>query len=138
MGRGKANYTFPYLTLGHYFDSCTDGHLYGTIIHLMRCKTNVMERYPISCYGRILKVTVLQNCVDGITSIKIEDLTDVEGDEAPVKITFPAVKAENEVSCVYVYFVIHISQIFSIACCLFHPESGEWSLRTYLQNFQKC
>jgi hypothetical protein len=96
-----------------------------------------MERYSISCYGRILKVTVLQNCVDGITSIKIEDLTDVEGDEAPVRITFPPVKAENEVSCVYVYFVNHISQIFSIACCLFHPESGEWSLRTYLQNFQK-
>jgi hypothetical protein len=62
--------------------------------------------------------------------IKTEDFTDEEEEESHVPIPSPVIKAECEVSCVCVYIVIHISQIYSIAYCLYHLHSGEWNLRS--------
>jgi hypothetical protein len=53
-----------------------------------------------------------------VIDIKIEEVTDIKVEVDPVLITFPVIKAEDEVSCTSAYSVNHISQICTTSYCL--------------------
>jgi hypothetical protein len=47
-----------------------------------------------------IKVEVADIKVEEVTDVKVERVTDVQEDEDPLQITFPTMKAEQEVSSV--------------------------------------
>jgi hypothetical protein len=49
-----------------------------------------------------VKVEVADIKVEEVTDVKVEGVTDVQEEEDPLQITFPAIKAEQEVSSVSV------------------------------------
>jgi hypothetical protein len=53
-----------------------------------------------------------------VINIKAE-VADIQEEEVAVPITFPAIKAEHEVSCICVCIAIYISQISSIVYIVF-------------------
>jgi hypothetical protein len=98
-------------------------------------------------------MVVLQNCMDlpevlpgsgsetchdenMVISIKAEDVTDVQEDEHPLLITFPIIKAEQEV-CVCVYtlldtFLKYTNCLLTFLSLSIHMKQvpfGEWILK---------
>jgi hypothetical protein len=122
----------------------------------MQCKTDLMKVCCILCYEKILRIIViLQNCISlpndapgshsetrhaGVEfiSVKVEEMTDTEEEESPASVTSPAIKAEHDVSCVFVYFVIHILKISSIACCLSRLHSDWWNFALMSMIYKLC
>jgi hypothetical protein len=70
-----------------------------------------------------------------VVDMKLEEVTDVEEEEGPDQITFPALKAEHKVSCMFVCTLLCI-----LHKCLSHPflyiihikqlHSGEWIFKS--------
>jgi hypothetical protein len=64
--------------------------------------------------------------------MKVEEITNVEEEEEPVPITFPIIKTEHEVSCIYLY--VHFSNIYR---CLFLFLFPLWGME-FEECFKKC
>jgi hypothetical protein len=155
MESGKVKFGISTAGFTNDFEKCPGGNLYRTVIPFLKCKTVEIKVYSIPCYEKTLKVTVvLQNCCNllkvvagsyseicdaGVqdVNIKVKKFIEVEDKMSPVPITFPIIKAEHEVSCVCVCFIVYMSQISSIVCCLSHPHRGEWNLRSPFRNVKE-
>jgi hypothetical protein len=87
----------------------------------------VWERRVIN--GKVM--VVLQNCMDSlkvecgsdsetchdgnqVIDIKVEEITGIQAEDDPVLITFPVIKAEDEVSCLSICnFLAHFTSIWN-------------------------
>jgi hypothetical protein len=67
-----------------------------------------------------------ETCHDGnqVIDIKVEEVTDIQEEEDPLRRTFTVIKTEHEVSCISVYIVIFISQIFGSDYSLCHQAQS--------------